>query len=346
MNIKERIRLIPVALLGAFMLFSCTDDVIEPVKITGSTTNTVYINTGFTSTTLGPNVFQTSPLVSFTSVVSGALSPVRFLVQCTQPASEDIRVQLGKDPEAMVAGWLDFPGSVSIFNKPEYVILKGETMSRDTVVLSVADADLVTIREGKFMYPFKITSVVGKAGISSTLSKGALYADITFSNNAAATPTGTVMNPKPAVASDTAWTLVATRADSEAMTLTNVAFMFDDITTTSTYASTGNVSESGILPFTLDIDLQKQYTGLTGLRILTSANGYRLTGMRLYVKNAADDPWVSQGPTITFANNSTHAVRFHSPVDARFIRCEIISVQNQTNGLRITDFNIYRNSWE
>lgn len=342
----ERIRLIPVALLGAFMLFSCTDDVIEPVKITGSTTNTVYINTGFTSTTLGPNVFQTSPLVSFTSVVSGALSPVRFLVQCTQPAAEDIRVQLGKDPEAMVAGWLDFPGSVSIFNKSEYVILKGETMSRDTVVLSVADADLVTIREGKFMYPFKITSVVGKAGISSTLSKGALYADVSFSNNGAGTPAGTVMNPKPAVASDTAWTAVAVRADGDTLTLTDVHFMLDDNTSTLQRAITGDLSSEGILPLTIDIDLQKVYTEINGLRILTSGTGYRITSMRVYIKKAESDAWESQGPLITYGNTSTNAVRFYDKVDARFIRCEIVGVQSQTNGLRITDFNIYRDSWE
>jgi len=344
MNIKQRARLVPVALLGAFMLFSCSDDIIDPVKISGSQTNMVYFNTGYISTTLGRNIFQSSPLVSFTTVVSGNLAPVRFLVQTTQPASEDIHVQLGKDSEGMVEGWLDFPASVSVFNKSEYVILKGETMSRDTVVLSIATADLLTLREGKFLYPFKIISVNGNAGISS-MSKGAYYATLSFSNNTTTTPTGTVMIPKPAPASDTAWTVVAKRADGNTLTLIDVEYMLDDNTSTTQRTSTGDLSAEGILPLTIDIDLQKEYTGITGLRILTSGSGYRLTSMRLYIRKAETDEWISQGPLITYGSTSTNTVRFYEPVDARFIRCEVVSVQTPINGLRIVDFNIYRSSW-
>ena len=326
------------------MLSACSEDLIDPTIIAGSIENTVYINTGFSSTTLGKNVFMSNPMVSFTTVVSGALPPIKFLVQCTHPATEDIRVELGKDGDAMVEGWNDLPGSVNIFNKAEYIIPKGETRSRDTVVLFVANTDMLALREGKFLYPFKILSVSSGAGISSGLSKGAYYANVTFSNNGAVTPPGTVMNPKPA--GDTAWTAVAVRADDGTLTLTDVAYMLDDNTSTFQRTTTGDLSAEGILPLSIDIDLKKVYSDINGLRILTSGSGYRLTSMRVYIRKTETDTWESQGPMITYGNTSTNVVRFYEPVDARFIRCEVYTVQSLTSGLRIVDFNIYRDSWK
>jgi hypothetical protein len=308
--------------LGACLLLSCSDN-DETFDITGDTENKVYINT-WTSKAPEYNRFLFNVTVTPAST-SPASVGVKFPVQCTRPATDDIHVNLAVDNSLIQEDYSALPDGITVtFDKPELVIPKGANISTDSIVVSI-DGNLQLLQTGNYMIPVKISSVSGSAQSSSNLSAAYVVIKSMFTNsvnNGATLPSGAAITPK------TAWTASGIANYPERL--------FDASTSTSSYASTGAVTP----PLTVEIDMKADYENVTGFRFAYSNQSYCMTRAIIYTKTDAGD-YEFQGD-VTLTRGTAQVVRFYQTVNARFIKLEIQTVYNNSYGLRITDFAAYR----
>lgn len=339
MNILQRIKFLPVALiLGTFIFTSCEETDITTV-ITGSKENLVYINTGFALGNYPKNTGVLSTSFSSVGITSSPIRTQKIPIQCSQPAAEDIQVVIDTDYDSMLEGWERFPNIDGIVKKMNFIIPKGATQSTDSVEIDFSYQVLTSIgRTGKFMLPLKISSVTG-AKLFENLSKFAYCVNITYNNAASGTPANSLLLEKsPEV---NAWTAIATGPNDEPIVLTDMPNMFNDIVSGRTnYTATGAVTD--LLPFTIDIDMNQTYTNITGFRILYTARNMSITNVSVYGKKSESDEWVLQAPAFALTAGTTQNVLFRGPMEFRFIRLQVNTVNNQNNGLSIIDFNIYQ----
>jgi hypothetical protein len=328
MNTLLKIKYMAASLLAvvAFSLSSCNDEE-EAFDVTGSSENIVYINTQSFSPVDAPKnsfLFNVNTTPSGGTVTNASNIMVKFAVQCTKPASENIRVNFAFDNTYIVEGFSTLPNGLnSEADKTELVIPQGASISNDSITISVT-GDLRELKGGKYALPIKITSISGSAQLSNNLSVAYVVIKSTYTNsinNGTTVPGGAVITPK------TAWTAVG---------FTNPQYMFDASTATGTYASTGAVTP----PLTIEIDMKADYEAVTGFRFAYSTNSYCMTRAIIYTKTNAGD-YEFQGD-VTLTRNTSQVVRFYQPVNAQFIKLEIQTVYSNNNGLRITDFNAYR----
>jgi hypothetical protein len=333
MNTLFKFKYMAAGLLAAvaLLLQSCSKD--EAFDVTGSSENIVYLNTqSFAPVDAPKNSFLF--LVSTTPTSSTITYPLRgvttiavkFPVQCSQVAAEDVRVKFELDNSLVVEGYSALPGGLSAtMDKTELVIPKGANMSTDSITVSV-DGDWKILKGGAYMLPVKISSISGNVQMSSNLSTAYVLIKSTYTNsinNGTTLPSGAAITPK------STWTAIGIN-DSERL--------FDASTSTSSYASTGNLTDR--LPLTVEIDMKTDYEAITGFRVAYSNQSYCMTRAIVYTKTDAGD-YEFQGD-VTLTRATSQVVRFYQPVNARFIKLEVQTVYNTANGLRITDFNAYR----
>jgi hypothetical protein len=314
--------------IAACFLLSCSDD--QTFDITGDTENKVYINTWtFTPADVPSNGFlflvTTTPTSSTITSPSVSNIVVKFTVQCTKIASDDIHVHFEFDNSRIVEGYSMLPGEIAASaDRTELVIPKGASISTDSITVSV-DGDLKTLKGGAYMLPVKISSISGNAQMSSNLSSAYVVIKSTFTNsanNGTTLPTGAAITPK------STWTATGIANYPERL--------FDASTSTSSYASTGAVTP----PLTVEIDMKTDYEAITGFRFAYSNQNYCMTRAIVYTKTDTGD-YVFQGD-VTLTRATSQVIRFYQPVNARFLKLEIQTVYSNSYGLRITDFNAYR----
>ena len=301
--------------MATCFLFSCRDE--QTFDITGDIVNKVYINN-----------YLSSSGVSSTVTITPASTPdltMRFPIQCTRFASEDIRVRFSLDPSLTAEDYSPFPeGFTVVVDHPEVVIPKGAVCSADSVSVSI-DGDMQKLPNGKYIYSVKMMSVSGDAQISADFSAVNVKIQSNWTNsinNGTTLPGGTAITPK------SGWSATGIANSPERL--------FDANTATSSYASTGAVTP----PVTIEIDMKANYDAVTGFRFAYSSNSYCMTRAIIYTKTETGD-YEFQGD-VTLTRATSQVIRFYQPVNARFIKLEVQTVYNNSYGLRITDFNAYR----
>jgi hypothetical protein len=332
MNTLLKLQYMAVGLLTAtaLLLQSCSND--ESFDITGSPENVVYLNTqSFSPVGTPKNSFLfnvTNTPVSSTITYPNATSiAVKFPVQCTQVATEDVRVKFELDNSLVVEGFSALPdGVTATMDKTELVIPKGATISNDSITVSV-DGDLQSLNSGNYVLPAaKITTVTG-AKISANTNLSAAYVVIkaVFTNGTySASAPGTVVSKN-----GLGWTATING--------TNQPNIVDN--STSSYYNSGS---SPAFPLTMVIDTKSART-IKGFQLRNYSASYAIREVNVYTSNAdtpTDTDYVFQG-RVALTSAAQQFIRFYNEVECRYVKVEILGGYNSSGQIVITDFNVY-----
>ena len=332
-------------MFGVVVFQACNSNDDNEFDITGDGTNKVFISTPNAGNPNAPqNSFvytATKTLVSYN--LTGGI--VKFPVQCKKPAEKDIVVQFELDNSMVYPGFELQNGVKVTMDKTELTILKGEVISRDSITLSVINEDITKLvipdyysgTKHLFMGAVaKIVSVDGAAlAENPNLTMASVVVQASFASNlmtgSTTVPSGTEVTTK------TGWTAVVGN--------TTAANLLDGATGTA--ASAYTAIASAVLPASLEVDMQSVQTGIRGIRLQHSGRDYISTSVNVYIKDTESEEYKLQGPALTLSRPSNSSpypqyIRFTNAVNARYIKLEFRTAYNANNGLRLTEFSIYR----
>ena len=334
MNTLLKIKYMAVGLLAAaaLLLQSCSND--ESFDVTGSPENVVYLNTqSFSPVGTPTNSFLFN--VTNTPVGSTITYPdptattiaVKFPVQCTQAATEDVRVKFELDNSLVVEGFSALPGGVTAtLDKTELVIPKGATISNDSLTVSV-NGDLQALNSGNYVLPAaKITTVTGaRLSANTELAEAAVLIKATFTNGvySSAAP-GTVVSKN-----GLGWTATVNG--------TNQPNIVDN--NTGSYYNSGG---SPAFPLTMVIDT-KSARAIKGFQLRNYSANYAIREVNVYTSHAdtpTDTDYVFQG-RVALTSAVQQFIRFYNEVNCRYVKVEILSGYYSNGQTVITDFNVY-----
>lgn len=315
-NIIWKYSLVALGITSVFIFQSCDS---ESYDVKGETQNLVYINLQEWSPVDCPkntflfNVFRT-PISA--ELINGG--DVELDVQCTKPASQDIKVTFEIDRNVQLEGYSPFPDDVKVtLDKTELVIPQGEMLSSDKIILSVEDGKWGLFTEDVYLLPIKITSV-SHAELSQSLSSAYLAVKTDYTNcvNGATSVAGTK------IADRSTWKAVIDGEDAGTA-------IFDG--STSTYNSFSSC--------TFEVDLQNVQQGISGIQFNFSNQNYSLSAATVYTSTTGSGDYELQGST-SISRSTSQYVRFYAPVDARYIKIELTAYS--TRGIRLSEFNLYK----
>ncbi|MDR1680223.1 MAG: discoidin domain-containing protein [Prevotellaceae bacterium] len=306
-------------------LCACEADPDLTTVVAGSPDNVVYINNGLAPVTLPQNTAVFGGITNTPGGTVGTRVTTSFGVRSTKPSENRIRVKLEIDRTAVPEGYTPLPDDIGIIvEDDELTILPGQTQSEDQISVTL-DNDLRPLGTGRYAFAIKITRATGGAKVSANLASAPVVLITTYTNiQGATTPPGSTFTKPTGAAS---WTVTGIA--------TNPQYMLDASTSTGQYASTG---ANPALPLDVVIDMKEPYT-ITGFHTRTSSTTYRPTAATIYTRLTEDDEWTPQGNVAW--TTSPQYVRFYSPVTTRYVRISITAI-NSANGIRYTDFVIYR----
>lgn len=317
-----------IVVLGVFLLQACSDE--ETFDVTGDTANKVYVNTYGRSLEDSPkNTFlyevtntPVGSIIANTSQIS-----VKFGVQCTHVASEDLRVKFETDNSLIGEAYLSLPNGVTLsMDKAELVIPKGTTKSADSITLSVDSDKLNLLAVGTYLAPVRITSVNdGNSEISSNLNVVYVMIATTESNCYNYSVAGDMIGNL--ITSKTGWvgTVNAQLVSGTPANMLN--------TSTTSY---WRVSPQ---EFDWSVDMANEKANITGIRVHTSSATYNFT--KLHVYSSVDGiNWTSQGITDLTIGNAYQYVKFYEPIDARYLKFEVLGWRSSSQ-IRVALFDVY-----
>ncbi|MDR1680767.1 MAG: discoidin domain-containing protein [Prevotellaceae bacterium] len=309
----------------ATVLSACESD--PTFDVTGDTANKVYINTWLSSPNSVPNngiVFTVTNTPVGTVITGRDSISYAFTVQCTRPAEAPINITLGVNNAMVPEGMATCPESIRLYSdKPGVVIPAGATVS-DSITVWLKTDELAALGTDNYALPVGVVAATN-AQISANRSVAYFILNAAYSNiQGATTPSGSTFTKPTGAAS---WTVTGIA--------TNPQYMLDASTSTGQYASTG---ANPALPLDVVIDMKEPYT-ITGFHTRTSSTTYRPTAATIYTRLTEDDEWTRQG-NIAWTTSPQY-VRFYGPVTTRYVRISISAI-NSANGVRYTDFVIYR----
>lgn len=311
--------MVALGLVTSFLLQSCDS---ESYDVEGETQNFVYMNlqewapANYPKNTFLFSVFRT-PISS--TLTSGA--NVKLSVQCTKPASEDIKVTLEIDRTAKKEGYTSFPEGFSVtMDKTELIIPQGETVSSGLITVTMEEDKWNLFKENVYLLPIKITSV-SNAELSQTLHSTYIAVKTDYSNcvSGATTVPGTKITDR------STWT-AAVNGENEGL---NIPRMFDGIS--NTYAS--------FAAGALEVDLQKVYSSVSGMQFNFSSTNYAMTAATIYTSATGKDDYEWQG-SISIARATLESIQFYGLVDVRYIKIQMTDYNSR--GLRPTEFNVFQ----
>ena len=314
-----------VAACGVFMLQSCSDD--ETYDVMGSRENKVYINVQSWNPVNTP---ENSFLFHVTktpvgSMISGADSvAVKFGVQCTKKASEDIKVTLKPDNSLVVDGYSVLPDGVTPeMDKTELTIPKGSTMSGDSITIYLNSSKLNLLPVGTYMVPVKVSSATN-VGISSNLQSACLIVDAAYTNcvDQATSVSGTALGGR------NSWTA----ALDVAPTYGSLSSMFDGSTWSYWYLSPASACE-------LTVDMKSVHSAISGIRINTYGTYYSLKTVGVY-SSKDGTTWETQGSASLATSSSSQYIQFYSTIDAQYLKLEITGWVS-SRYLILTEFDVF-----
>lgn len=309
------------ALVGALFIQACSDD--ETFDVMGSTENKVYINTQSWNPIDAPKnsvVFNVTNTPAGSIIANAEKIEIKFGVQCTHPASNDILVKFEPDNSMITEGYQTFPGGVTLsIDKTELTIPQGKTMSSDSITVSIGNDDLHLFAAGQYMAPLKIISVTN-AKPSDNLSSAFLLVKTTYTNcvDQATSVPGTA-------AERTGWVATVNGEDQGSK-------LFDD--NRRTYYFGDN--------FTIEIDLGAVYENITGLKLDFYAWYYAMGSANIYTSTTSVSEYELQGSP-SFPGSTPQYVSFYEPVSARYVKIEITSPSYSSDyGTAVTEFNLFQ----
>jgi hypothetical protein len=327
MNTLLKLKYMAAGLLvaAAFLLQSCSKD--EAFDVTGSSENVVYINTQSFSPVDAPKnsfLFNVTNTPVSSTIVNASKIEVKFTVQCTQTAAEDIRVKLELDNSLVTDGYSALPsGITTTMDKTELVIPKGANISNDSITISV-DGDLQLLHAGKYMLPSKIVSVTGaRTSANTNLSAAYVVVKAAFTNGVyAASAPGTIVSKN-----GLGWT-AKINGNNQPNIVDN---------STSTYYNSG---ASPAFPLTMEIDTKSART-IKGFQLRNYSANYAIREVNVYTSNAATPTdYVLQG-RVALTSAAQQYIRFYEAVECRYVKVEILGGYNSTGQIVISDFNVY-----
>jgi hypothetical protein len=308
---------------AAFSLSSCSDD--EAFDVTGSSENLVYINTQSFSPVGAPknsflfNVTNTPEGSSLSSIT------VKFGVQCTQVATEDIRISFAPDNSLVTEGYSPLPSGINTtLDKSELVIPQGAMISNDSITLSVT-GDFQLLDAGNYMLPSKITAVTGaRLSANANLSAAYVVVKAIFTNSVySSSAPGTIVTKN-----SLGWTATINGV--------NQPNIVDN--STSTYYNSGG---SPAFPLTLEVDTKSART-IKGFQLRNYSASYAIREVNVYTSSAATPTdYVFQG-RVALTSAAQQYIRFYQDVECHYVKVEILSSYNANGQTVITDFNVYQ----
>ncbi|MDD4193045.1 MAG: DUF1735 domain-containing protein [Mangrovibacterium sp.] len=309
------------ALAGVLLMQACSDD--EIFDVMGSTENKVYIHTQSWSPIDAPKnsvVFNITNTPAGSIIANADKIEVKFGVQCTHPAANDILVKFEVDNSLPTEGYQGLPSGVALLiDKTEIVIPRGATKSSDSITVSIGSEHLHLFSAGQYIAPLKISSVTN-AKLSDNLSSAFLLVKAAFTNclDQATSVPGTA-------AERTGWMAKVNGGDQGNK-------LFDD--NRRTYFLGDN--------FTIEVDLGAVYENITGLKLDFYAWYYAMGTANIYTSATSENDYELQG-TPSFPGSTPQYVRFYAPVSARYIKVEITSPSYSSDyGSAVTEFNLYQ----
>ncbi len=314
-----------IAAYGVFMLQSCSDD--ETYDVTGSRENKVYINVQSWSPVNTP---ENSFLFNVTktpvgSMISGADSiAMKFGVQCTQKASEDITVKFELDNSLVSDGYTVLPDDVTLgMDKTELTITKGSTMSGDSITIYIDSSKLNLLPVGSYMVPVKISSVTN-AEVSSNLQSACLIVDAAYTNcvDQATSIPGTALSGR------TSWTASL----SVTPTYGSLSNMFDGNTRSYWYLNPAAACE-------LTVDTKLLRSNISGIRIHTYSTSYSLKTVEVY-SSTDGATWESQGSASLATSSSYQYIQFYSEIGAQYLKLDITGWKSSSYVI-LSEFDVY-----
>lgn len=270
---------------------------------------------------------------------------IKFPVLSTRPVAGDVTIGAVLDNSLIASynaanntNYLPFPDGVLNTDALSAKILKGQTISADSITITPYAANFNILTEKKYMAPIKLTTVSNpEAGEITKTTTQVLYIVVDAEqrriryNATAAQALGTLISPR------TAWTAAFNPAPA---TFGGNGSIFDG--STSTYSRWA----SGTSPATVDVDMQS-VQNVTGIRLYTS-NSTTTTPTQIEVYLSSDGiTWDHIGTplraNLTFASGYNY-ILFYKAIPAKYVRLVMsYSTSTSSQNLRVTEFDVYAN---
>ncbi len=325
-NIRLIIGLLPIC---CFILMSCRDE--DTYDFPGDKVNRVYIQP-LDNTVNGSDLVQLAihktPLVTLTGVL-------KIPVSSTLCANGDISVSVSIDNSLVKeynakhkTSYQAIPMEAIEMKNSNLKIPSNATKSEGVVEIGIPVNSVAGLSEKEYLMPVKIDEVVGNAVISS--NRSIFYAIVRIvedQDNIWDSNPDEAAKGKLLTADRKSWT-VSTVNSTFANPMSN---LFDGVTSTTLRYTVSSYDDN--TGFT--VDMQKEYTNISGIYHYFSRNTYSITSSDIYT-SSDNVTWTYQGH---FNNNAQIASAFfYVPVKARYIKT-IVRANNRT--VNISELNIY-----
>lgn len=274
-----------------------------------------------------------------------APSTIKFPVFATKPVSQDVTIAAEMDNSLIAkynaennTNYAAFPTGF-IINPVglDAHILKGATISRDSISIAADLSKLTNLTEKAYMAPIKLTTVsVPAAGeITGNSTTKVTYIVVNVEQRlikylaTAAEALGTLITPR------TSWTIAFNPA---AATISGTGSVLDG-STTSYSRWTGS-------PVQVDLNLQAT-KNVTGIRLYTTTSATNIpTQIEVSLSSDGINYNVIGSPlraNLTYASSYNY-ILFYKSISANYVRLKIsYSTSTSTNNFRIAELDVYSN---
>jgi len=318
--------------ITACLVNGCEEDETFVTKITGDSTNKVYINTQTSYVNNYKLAVVHTPLSSMGDI------EVEFPARCTNEATTSMNVTFALDNSLVdtynaqhLTTYSEVPSGLVTLENNMLTIPKGGLASTDSLKVYIPDNVLVQLTEDEYLVPIKITSVSGAKNVAISTNLSIVYITITTSfTNCYDSPEEEDMEGD-LIADRSAWSATLD-VELYSGSLDN---MFNG--NTRSYWRVRPSQEC-----TLVVDLAAEYAGITGIRINTYRNSYNLTTINVY-SSSDGVTWESQGEAVLATGETEQYIKFYSPLTARYLKFEITGWVSSSY-IRVAEFDVYTNT--
>jgi hypothetical protein len=272
-----------------------------------------------------------------------APSSIKFPVFATKPVSQDVTIGAALDNSLIDAynaanntSYVAFPPGMLNTDGLVAHLLKGESISTDSIAIAANLTGLNTMTSKAYMAPIKLTTVSNTAGeITANTATQITY--IVFNVELrrikylapAADALGSLITPR------TSWTIAFTPA---AATTSGGGSVLDGLT--SSY------SRWTASPVQVDLNLQTE-RNVTGLRLYTTNSSTNIpTQIEVSLSNDGINYDVIGAPlraNLIYASSYNY-ILFYKSISAKYVRLKITySTSTSTNNFRIAELDVYAN---
>ncbi len=338
MKLKNYI-LASLAIAGAMSMTSCNDD--DTYDVVGNPDNLIYVTTTATTPLGLPNnsfayqIYHTP----VGSMLASSPSEIKFRVQSTRPAPQDITVRIAADPTAKVDGYASVPADANVnvsFDSDVLLIPQGANISNEvTATVDVSHVNWANLTESAYLLPISMVEVSG--GVASQQQGHAYIGFASAVKEGMVNPDGnTALGTQ--ISDKTGWSGIY-KVTATGVEEVCPAALFD-----------GNTSRAAIrvanhAPNTRDevvttIDLGKVYT-LSSVRFDYYGSYWGINAGTLET-SIDGESWSIQGSRTWSANPRQAIFAFWAPFQMRYVRLTSTSFYDGTGeGQYMTEFQAF-----